>query len=266
MYLVFDIGGTKMRLATAKNLEELSEIKEALTPPDFESAMQQFETLAKELTKGQAVTKCAGCVPGPLNAQKDRLVGAPNLPLWKGQPLAERISQILGCPVILENDAATAGLGEAVLGAGKGKNIVAYYTVSTGIGGARIVDGKIDVSSRGFEPGQQIIDAGGSLESYASGKALEKRFGNKSNEIKDEKVWEELALWLAYGVFNGIVHWSPDVVVLGGPMVLKKPGIDIKKVEENLKKINNIFPDLPPIVLAELKSESGLYGCLKLLS
>jgi glucokinase len=64
----------------------------------------------------------------------------------------------LGCAAVGRR---CGGLGEAVFGAGKGREIVVYMTISTGVGGARIVGGKIDASAMGFEPGHQIIDACG---------------------------------------------------------------------------------------------------------
>ena len=80
-------------------------------------------------------------------------------------------------------------------GAGKGEEIVAYIKVSTGIGGVRIVDGKIDRNILGFEPGYQIIDptgtlcpicdSAGHLKSHVSGAALEARFNKRAYKITD---------------------------------------------------------------------------------
>ena len=86
------------------------------------------------------------------------LVNAPHLPGWIRKPFSERLKAELACPVFLENDSAIVALGEAHHGAGKGDDIMAYLTVSTGMGGARIVHGAIDVNVFGFEPGHQYID------------------------------------------------------------------------------------------------------------
>jgi glucokinase len=115
------------------------------------------------------------------------------LPDWQRKPLASALSKRLdGAPVYIENDKAVVGLGEATYGAGVGYGIVAYHTVSTGVGGVRTEDGKISRASAGFEPGHQIIDIDGSLlddgtshtlESLVSGYSLEKRRGVKPYEI-----------------------------------------------------------------------------------
>ncbi|MFV1917705.1 MAG: ROK family protein, partial [Patescibacteria group bacterium] len=101
----------------------------------------------------------------------------------------------------------------------------------------------------------------GHLEAHISGAAVEKRYGKKPYEITDDKFWDELARLLAFGLNNTIVHWSPDVVVLGGSM-MKKIGIPIDRVKFHLKKILKIFPELPEIKKAELGDLGGLHGAL----
>ncbi|MEK7090785.1 MAG: ROK family protein, partial [Patescibacteria group bacterium] len=159
-----------------------------------------------------------------------------------------------------------AGLSEAVRGAGNGKEIVAYITVGTGVGGARIVNGAIDANAMGFEPAYQIIDADGTmipghrrLGRYISGAALEERYGTAPAEIKDPAIQEKLSLWLAIGLNNMIVHWSPDVVVLGGPVMNIIP---IKRVRFHLQKTLKSFMQPPPVKGALLGDTGGLYGAL----
>ncbi len=165
---------------------------------------------------------------------------------------------------------AMVGLGEANYGAGRGKDIVVYMTISTGVGGVRIVKGNVDESAMGFEPGHQIIDPdntlcptcdGNDLEAYVSGTSIEKRFGKKPYEIQDDAVWDELAKFLAYGLHNTIMHWSPDIIVLGGSM-MKEVGIPLPAVRTHLSGIMKIFPTLPQIEKAELADFGGLYGAL----
>jgi len=100
------------------------------------------------------------------------------------------------------------------------------------------------------------------LENLISGKAIEKRFGKKPSVIRDPKVWDEVALLLAHGVNNSIVHWSPDIVILGGTMMFQD--IPIKRVIFHLKNILHIFPKLPPVKMAKLKDYVGLWGALAL--
>ena len=171
----------------------------------------------------------------------------------------------------MENDTALVGLGEATSGAGLGKSIVAYITVSTGVGGVRIVDGKIDRNSFGFEPGHQVILPNGSscncggighLETLVAGFYLERTYKQKPEDIKDPEVWDEVAKYLGLGLCNSIVHWSPDIVVLGGAVM---KSVDLEKVKVYLKEYLTIFPQPPDLVPAKFDADGGLYGALELL-
>ncbi len=275
-YILFDIGGSKTRIALSHDAEVFGEPVIIDTPKDFDAAMQLLKTTAFELTKGERIDMAAGDIAGVFSRDKTVLLRAPHLPGWNGKRIAEVLTLQLGTKVIIDNDAAVVGLGEAVFGGGKGHEIVAYITVSTGVGGARIVNGRIDVSAMGFEPGRQIIDAGGSLantsvggkgldlDGMISGTAITQRYGKKPYEITDEKFWDEMARLLAYGLSNTIVHWSPDVVVIGGSM-MKEVGIPIERVRAHLAGILHIFTELPVIAHSTLGDIGGLYGALALI-
>jgi glucokinase len=275
-YLLFDIGGTKTRVALSRDGESFAEPRIFDTPKDFDTAIEAIKRVAIELTEGQPIDRAAGDVAGVLSRDRSVLLKAPHLPGWNGKNLKHALQVALFCEVDIANDAAVFGLGEAVFGAGKGREIVVYMTISTGVGGARIVGGKIDASAMGFEPGHQIIDAGGALtvrsvggtgndlEGIISGTAIEKRYKKKPYEIEDPAFWDEMARLAAYGLANTIVHWSPDVVVLGGSM-MKKIGIPVPAVREYLRGILRIYPELPEIVHSDLGDVGGLWGALALL-
>lgn len=273
MYLLFDIGGTNMRLALSRDGATFEEPKIVPTPKDFSAGMAMLGSLAKELLGDSKPIAAAGGIAGTLSRDRTRFINGPHLQGWNGKPIKEALSSALGCPVFVENDTAIVGLGEAVAGSGKGYQICAYVTVSTGVGGVRIVDEKIDVAAIGFEPGHQIIDADGTLcknsvcgfgldfESAVSGTSISERYGKKPYEITDTAFWEEMARILAYGLNNTIVHWSPDVVVIGGSM-MKKIGIPVDRVQAHLKGILHIYPELPVIVHSALGDIGGLHGAL----
>lgn len=272
MYLVFDIGGTNMRIASSQDGKNLDQIETLSTLTNFSEAMSAFEKVALNLTKGQKVKVAVGGVRSLDMKTKAKLRPHPTIPLWVDEPLKETLEQKLNTNVYLENDTALVGLGEATVGAGKGKKIVAYITVSTGIGGVRIVEGKIDQNYLGFEPGNQIIDADvslkpavdfpGYLERYVGGNALEKRYGIKPENIEDPKIWDEMAKLLAIGLNNIIVHWSPEVVILGGTVGRRIP---LEKVRIYLKEFLKIFPEIPDVLPASLGDQGGLLGSLAYL-
>ncbi|MDD5318638.1 MAG: ROK family protein [Candidatus Pacebacteria bacterium] len=281
--LLFDIGGTHMRVAISSHDDnKIGQFKKTHTPKNFDEGVSLLKQLADEtvieMGLGTTIDKVVGGVAGIFDSQeKNMLFCAPNLPGWAGKPLRSELERIFAAPVYLENDAALAGLGEALVGAGRDFHSVMYMTVSTGVGGAKIVGGKIDEKVFDFEPGLQIVNFNEAdknkkvnrLEDYISGLAVEKRFGKKPLELtdlEDQKNWDQLAEWLAYGLHNSIVHWSPDVVVLGGAMILGSPSISLEKVEQKLKALLTIFPKIPILKKAELGDQSGLYGALKFLA
>ncbi len=272
-YILFDIGGTKTRIAVSHDGETFNDPRIVDTPKDFDTAIAQLKQISYELTRGEKIDYAAGDVAGVFSRDKAVLLKSPHLPGWNGKNVKYAIETALSTEASLANDAAVVGLGEAVYGAGKGHEIVAYITISTGVGGVRIVNGNIDVSAMGFEPGHQIFDASGGfhkdgvggtgldLEGYISGSAITARYGKKPYEITDEKFWDEIARLLAYGLSNTIVHWSPDVVVLGGSM-MKEIGIPVERVRAHLGGILRIYPSLPRIVHSSLGDIGGLYGAL----
>ncbi len=275
MYILFDIGGTKMRIAYSENGEYFEEPRVVETPHTYEEGRNLFIETAKAAAKGRGIKMLCGGIAGPFDEKKRSLVGSPNLKDWIGKPFLSEISREFAAPVKIENDSALVGLGEAKFGAGREDKIVAYITISTGFGGVRIVNQKIDNKSVGFEPGHQIIDAdktlvpdvsGLSADYILSGKEVEKRMGVKPREITDPEFWERMAKYLAFALNNVAVFWSPDSIVLGGSMITGSPAISVERTEEYLKEILKIYPEIPKIKKAELGDFGGLYGALAMLS
>lgn len=270
MYLVFDIGGTSTRIAVSADGQTLSSNKTLPTGKDFEQQMRLISSIAHELTSGEKIERAAGGVAGTLSQDKSVLISSPHLKEWIQKPLKEELEVNLDASVFLENDAQLGGLGEACFGAGKGFQSVAFITIGTGLGGARIVNQKIDKNSFGFEPGHQIINVDGDtcncggkghLETYAGGAYLEKKYGAKAENIKDQTIWQDLSKYLAIGLNNTIVHWSPEVVILSGSVAQKIP---LEKVNSHLNNFLKVFP-APQVIKGVLDQEAGLYGGLKLI-
>lgn len=252
-----------MRLASSRDDQNLLNLEILPTPQIFEEGISLLIQAAQRITNGEKIESIAGGIAGPLDSQHTMMVKSGNLADWAQKPIKKHLEQVFNTTVFLENDAGLGGLGEATYGAGKGFKIVTYLTISTGVGGSRIVNGKIDQNTLGFEPGHQIISLDETiLQDYISGKALYKRNNIKPEQITDPKVWDEVARLLAIGLNNTIVHWSPEVVVLGGSVM---KSIDIEKVRSYLDKILEVFVQKPEIKRAELEEKAGLYGGLAYL-
>lgn len=275
MYVLFDIGGTKTRVAISRDLSKIDAVEKFDTSAAYNEGIAAIGAAVRKLLGDMRPRGAAGGIRGRLMDGRAGLLKDDVLVDWQEKPLAKDLEHMLGVPVMLENDAALAGLGEAHFGAGKGYQIVAYHTVSTGVGGVRIVNGKIDVYRSGFEPGHQIIDfdrtmcpecESGELEDIVSGTAVERRFGKKPYEIPQaDPLWDQLARTLAHGLKNTIVYWSPDVIVLGGSMIVGDPRIPREAIVRHTEELIDGLVPLPPIVDAQFRDEGGLYGALALI-
>jgi predicted NBD/HSP70 family sugar kinase len=264
MKLVFDVGGTNTRLAFVSR-GKLGPIKRFKT--DTSSLGIDYmlsETL--DFVAGHKLDGVAGGLPGQIDHVTGRIIHATNLPNWEGQAFTSLFSERLETSVAAVNDVILAGLGEANYGAGRGFSIVVYFTFSTGVNGVRIIDGLVDRNARGFEVGAQLMsdDEGNvsTLEGLTGGAALRRRTGSDAKEIKDPAVWRQEARFIARGLYNSCLHWSPDVVVLGGPMM---QDISIEDVTYEMHRHPDMVGGWPQILSAELGDERGLQGAISLL-
>ena len=279
MYLLFDIGGTKTRLAISRDSKTFVSYEIIDTPSDFDEGIAKIAEYLKKQEVG--IRGVVGGIAGVLDNTKVKLTYSPNLPQWIGKDLKQKLSEISGTDtVIIENDAALNGLGEAVFGAGKDEKIVAFITVSTGIGGTRIVDKKIDTATLNFEPGHQLISVKNmlcsddlncrcdeetkDLESFISGAALEKIYGQEVKDLQDEKIWDRVYHYLAIGLINVCVFWSPEIIILGGG-VAGSDLFSVEKLETHFRKILKVYPEPPVIKKGVLADHAGLYGALQII-
>lgn len=275
MYILFDIGGTKTRIARSRDLEQFDQPVIFETPLSYCDGIALIKEAVRTLVSNSKIDGICGGIRGPLNHEKTAIISEIKLVDWVGRSLVEDLKNEFNAPVFLFNDTALVGLGEAVYGGGKGYDIVAYHTVSTGVGGARFVHGKLDETSVGFEPGHQLLDIDRTilgksipptLENFVSGTALEVRRGRKPYSIDQaDSIWDELARYLGYGLKNTIVYWSPHVIVLGGSMIIGNPRILLEDVIYHTKEAVGTLVPCPPIVDAKLGDEGGLYGALAVL-
>lgn len=272
-YLLLDIGGTKMRIGFSTDGKELKDVKIIKTPKHIDEAILLTKAyLNEKQIPSNDLKVCCG-LPGIIDKDRSKLISAPNLPFWIDKPLKDLIKEVTGAlNVFLENDAALAGLGEAVFGAGKEDEIVAYLTFGTGIGGVRIVSKKIDIHRWGFEPGHQIIYVDGGitakttdLEGLASGTGIERTYGKDPENIEEKEVWEKVERYISAAVTNTLMYWSPDIIVLGGG-IIESGRINRENIIKMVSERKSVIPELPQIETWLLKDHAALFGGLYVLT
>lgn len=274
-YIIIDIGGTKTQVGLSEDLDKIKTIKNFKTSLNFKTGMENIKKEINSLSPKGKIKGIAIGVRGLLNEDRSGIENDSILTDWAKQPLTEILEREFKTTVLLENDTALAGLGEATVGVGKGLDIVVYHSISTGIGGARIENGSIDTSTFGFDPGQQILDIDRTilgaeimptLDNLVSGAGVEARIGSKAYEIpQEDMLWNELAEYLAHGLRNSILYWSPDIIVLGGAMILGNPKIPIDEIRKYTVEVLDGFVPSPFITVSSLGDQAGLHGGMILL-
>lgn len=274
-HIVFDIGGTKTRVAYSNDLITLTEVASFYTPVEPIAGIKKMIETISEFADIGTIATIAGGIRGVLDEERRGIVHDDVLSSWVDFDVVGELAKTYTVPKYLENDAALAGLGEAHYGAGVGVDLVVYHTVSTGVGGVRISNGHIDAASAGFEPGHQVLDIDRTilgedivptLENLVSGTAVERRLGVKPYDIpQSDVIWDELAGYLAQGLRNTILYWSPEAIILGGSMIIGNPKIQLEAIRKATVEVLDRFVDCPFITTASLGDEAGLYGALALI-
>lgn len=254
MNIVFDIGGTKLRVARAEG-RVLDEVRKVPTPLDLTDTINVLVEIAK--TFGGSLRGAAGCIPGQMSAERG-VYDANNRPLWEGRHMDRELRKALGVPVRIENDCATIGLGESGEGAGRGAKRMAYVTVSTGVGAALIDNGTITPADGFFFGHTRVRDH--ELEMLISGTAVKKKFGIEPKDLDSLEERNNLAEILAEGLVVLFEQWAPETIVLGGSMIVGQNPIPLEKVSAELAKRLAMSPNTPIIKMAQLGDNGGLIG------
>jgi glucokinase len=181
--LGLDIGGTKIAGArVAADGQVVAHTSRPTTPDNPEGILQALVDIFGELGGQDALPAVGVAVAAFLNAERDTIYFSPNIS-WRDFPLRAAVSDLLGVPVVVENDANAAGWGEFRFGAARDASSMLMLTIGTGVGGALVDDGRLLVGGFGMaaelghiiiEPGGRLCGCGnhGCLEQYASGTAL----------------------------------------------------------------------------------------------
>jgi glucokinase len=166
--LALDFGGTKHSAAIPDaERKKWAAFDRVYAPPGAtaDTDLQIMVRMADALLAGRRPDAIGVSFGGPVDFPAGKVRLSHHVPGWDDFPLAEKLSTHFSAPVAVDNDANVAALGEANFGAGAGCSSLLYITVSTGVGGGWILDGK---PWRGFdgmagEIGHTVVDPQGPL-------------------------------------------------------------------------------------------------------
>jgi glucokinase len=296
-----DLGGTQLRAALADEQGRLyDELRVRTAAGEGSGAVIDQITacvaqVRAALPAGANLLGIGIGAPGPLDPFEGVVLNPPNIPGWEHVPLRAIMADRTGLPVELGNDANAAALGEWMFGAGRGRRNLVYVTISTGIGGGVIADGRLLLGYRGAaaEVGLHIIDPVGLhyWEQLASGTALGRAaaeampddpasllHGLASPETvggadvaRAAAAGDPLALQLmdregellGLGLVNMLHLFAPEQILLGGSVVLHNPGL-IERARQVIVARGHAIYQGVPIELAALGDRAGILGAVAL--
>jgi glucokinase len=257
--LVFavDLGGTHLRVALVDATGRIvQQLKQETPKGSAECLVNALVSAAEKWNSDRdSIVAASIMVPGAVDSDKAVVVQAPNLPSLVNFGLKAELERRLGWPVLLENDANAAAVGEMWLGAARDCRDVISVTLGTGVGGGVILDGRLWRGAHGSagEIGHTTVDPfsgikckcgnTGCLEMFASATAIVRMTREnlslfpesvlEDGELSAVKVYEagrngdELALavfrrfgmYLGIGLANLINLIDPQIIVLSGGAV-----------------------------------------------
>lgn len=301
-----DLGGTKISAAIADlNGNVIFQTTLPTNAQEGEEAVlgrmiSVIETLFEKSNKTiEEVVSIGIGSPGPLDAKKGIIITTPNLP-FRNCDIVSPIRNKFNIPVYLDNDANVAAIGEFMLGAAKGTENMVYITVSTGVGGGAVINGKIyrGNTSNALEIGHTTIlpdgprcNCGnhGCVEALASGTAIAKRakeaiergldttLANYENvtsyevfreaekgDIVATDILDRSLNYLGICVANTITSFDPEMVVIGGG-VSKGGDIVFERVQQVVnERCFEAMAEACKIVPAGLGTDAGVIGAVAL--
>src|SRR5260370_877795 len=143
-----DLGGTNMRIAAVEDTGRLlriasnsSEVRRGRDHVIAEMSAS-IRSLVREFADGYNLLGIGVGIPGIIDLATGTLHSAANLPGWSNYPVRRELESRLSAPVMIENDANCAALGEQWVGAGRGVQDLCMVTLGTGVGGGFVVNGR----------------------------------------------------------------------------------------------------------------------------
>lgn len=302
-----DLGGTSIKGALLDgegNIISKTEVS-TLAREGPEAVIHRMAGLVSEFEgeaecKGEKVIGLGIGIPGMPDQETGEVIFAPNLG-WRNVPLVKLLRKTVTVPVILENDANAATLGEQWRGAGRGSNNMIMITIGTGIGGGFIFNGNLYTGTNGNagEIGHTVIDpegplctcgrrgcletltsataiqkmakeavARGEITSLAEIKEIDTRDVISAARKKDPiavKIVSLAANYLGIGIANMINLFNPDTIVIGGG-VSRAGDILLNPLRDSTRKWS--LEDSYRVVkftLAELGNDAGCIGAARLI-
>jgi glucokinase len=296
-FLGIEIGGTKLQIVSGDAEGRIVETHRFEVVGELGAAGIQT-TIASVLNEHYAgkISAVGVGFGGPVNRATGEIATSFHVSGWSGFLMRDWLQELIQVPVIIENDANVAALGEAICGAGRGYETVLYITLGSGVGGGLVVNQEI---FHGASPGEmevghiQMDRYGTVLQSRCSGWAVDEQIRKSiandrqgllatlvgevkkgeakylkaaiaANDITSMGIFENTVDDLAFGLSHVIHVTHPEILILGGGLSLMGPMLSEAVAHRLPRYLMSAFHPGPIVTLSELQEQSVPVGCLVL--
>lgn len=281
LFIGFDVGGTHIKHGVIDADGNELTTDQFDTPDDEDSFKQQWREVVQAYQQAHQIAAIGVSIPGHINTHTGEAAKAGALAYLDNVNLYALFSELTDLPIVVDNDASCAALGERWCGAGREYENFVCITVGTGIGGGIVVEGDlwrgahhragefgvIPVGNKG-EGMHVVASAKGLMEACRRALAVseeemptgEELFERMENDLHLREAVEQWALFLARGVYSVISMFDPQVVLIGGGIS------EQEKIYRLLDKHLQTFEEWEalqvPILPCELGNQAGRLGAV----
>ena len=301
-----DLGGTNLRAATIDQEGKIHDRARLITPrtDDAHEIVSAISSTIRECSieagnRGAKVDAISVVVPGSVNPASRVVVNAPNVPSIVNFALPAALENQLHGPVLIENDANAAAVGEMWRGAAQGFRTIVCFTLGTGVGSGVILNGELwrGIDGTGGEIGHTSVNPFGGvqckcgnfgcLEVYASATAivrmtrellpaykqsslqaipageLSAKLIAQAAQQHDEcalAVFEKMAIHLGIGLANVVNTLNPEAIVIGGGVSAAFDLFAPRARDEMMRRAFPVPSRRCQILKAECGDDAGLLG------
>jgi glucokinase len=297
-YVGIEIGGTKLQLVLGDATGKITDRRKLAVEPARGAAgiREQIQRTVPELMRQQTVGGLGVGFGGPVDWRTGKICRSHQIEGWSEFDLGGWLRGLTGVPVRVDNDANTAALGEARLGAGVGYDPVFYVTLGSGVGGGLAVDGQIyhGASPGEAEIGHVRLDRQGTIvEGRCSGWAVDARIrqlkqtdpasalcrligqgtGGEAKHLPAalaehdpaaRRILDEICEDLAFGLSHVTHLFHPRIMVVGGGLSHLGEPLRAGVAAVLPRFLMEAFAPGPRIVLAALGEDAVPAGALVL--
>jgi predicted NBD/HSP70 family sugar kinase len=274
VFIGLDIGGTKVMAASADREGNILRRSRRATSASLAEDLRNIDSMIADVAADQKIMGIGAAIGGPLDWERG-IVSPLHQPDWRNVPLKSIMEGKWNSPFHVDVDTNVAALGEYRWGGLQADRFL-YLTLSTGMGGGFLIDGRIYRGQGGAHPevGHQSVNfrcsnpeavqcecgAPDCLEALVSGNGIRRIYGKPAESLTQEE-WEEVAYNFGQGLRNMASFYCPDVICIGGGVALGGGENFIHRAERVMAEGLKLIP-APQVILSRLGYDTALRGAI----